>query len=196
MKCLGLAVGAVVGEAIGSVGLAAALAYAGFVGPSIVVERRARSRRRLAERALGPLLERIEALSAAGRPIEAVVATLARSPTSSPVLDVALREAADGYALGAPLYGALGTAARGEGIPALAALAAALDRTRGLGQGSIAVIREARDAARAAERAAAIEIAAKVEGKLMLTLVLCYLPAMMLLVVIPLFLTLLDGLFG
>jgi hypothetical protein len=30
----------------------------------------------------------------------------------------------------------------------------------------------------------------------MLTLVLCYLPALMLLVVIPLFLTLLDGLFG
>jgi len=32
--------------------------------------------------------------------------------------------------------------------------------------------------------------------RLMLTLVLCYLPALMLLVVIPLFLTLLDGLFG
>jgi hypothetical protein len=30
----------------------------------------------------------------------------------------------------------------------------------------------------------------------MLTLVLCYHPALMLLVVIPLFLTLLDGLFG
>ena len=58
------------------------------------------------------------------------------------------------------------------------------------------MIRDARDAARAAERTAAIEAAAKVEGKLMLTLVLCYLPALMLLVVIPLFLTLLDGLFG
>ncbi len=30
----------------------------------------------------------------------------------------------------------------------------------------------------------------------MLTLVLCYLPALLLMVVIPLFLTLLDGLFG
>jgi len=112
------------------------------------------------------------------------------------VLDSALRGAAGAYALGAPLYGALGASARAEGIPALAALAEALERSRGLGQGSIAVIRDARDAARAAERAASIEAAAKVEGKLMLTLVLCYLPALMLLVVIPLFLTLLDGLFG
>jgi len=58
------------------------------------------------------------------------------------------------------------------------------------------VIRDARDAARAAERAASIEAAAKVEGKLMLTLVLCYFPALMLLVVVPLFLTLLNGLFA
>ena len=196
MKCLGLVVGAVAGGAVGAVGLAAALAYAGFVGPSVGVERRARSRRRDAERALGPLLERIEALGAAGRPIEAAVATLARTPTSSPVLDSALGAAAGAYALGAPLYGALGVSAQAEGIPALAALAGALERSRGLGQGSIAVIRDARDAARAAERTAAIEAASKVEGKLMLTLVLCYLPALMLLVVIPLFLTLLDGLFG
>jgi pilus assembly protein TadC len=196
MKCLGLVVGAVVGGATGAIGLAAAFAYVGFVGPSIAVERRARSRRKDAERALGPLLERIEALGAAGRPIEAAVATLARTPTSSAVLDSALRRAAGGYALGAPLYGALGASAQVEDIPALAALAAALERSRGLGHGSIAVIRDARDAARATERAASIEAAATVEGKLMLTLVLCYLPALMLLVVIPLFLTLLDGLFG
>lgn len=195
-KCLGAAVGAVFGGMLGVVGLAAALAYGGFVAPSLAIERRARSRRRAAERAVGPLLERIEALAAAGRPVETAVATLARVPTSSLVLDGALRRAADAYSLGAPLYGALGASALGEGLPSLSALAAALERSRGLGQGSIAVIRDARDAARAAERAASIEAAAKVEGKLMLTLVLCYLPALMLLVVIPLFLTLLDGLFG
>jgi pilus assembly protein TadC len=196
LKCLGVVIGAAAGGILGAAGLAAALAYAGFVGPSLAVERRARSRRKTAERALGPLLERIEALAAAGRPIETAIATLARIPTSSPVLDAALRRAADAYALGAPLYGALGASARTEGLPPLGALAAALERSRGLGQGSIAVIRDARDAARAAARAASIEAAAKVEGKLMLTLVLCYLPALMLLVVIPLFLTLLDGLFG
>jgi pilus assembly protein TadC len=196
MKLLGVVVGAAAGGVLGGVGLSAGLAYAGFVGPSLAVERRARSHRRTAERALGPVLERIEALGAAGRPIETAIATLARIPTSSSVLDAALRRAADAYALGAPLYGALGASAQAEGLPALGALAGALERSRGLGQGSIAVIRDARAAARAAERAASIEAAAKVEGKLMLTLVLCYLPALMLLVVIPLFLTLLDGLFG
>ncbi|MHB8631280.1 MAG: hypothetical protein ACYC9W_05060, partial [Candidatus Limnocylindria bacterium] len=175
---------------------AAALAYGGFIWPSLAIERRARARRREAERALGPLLERVEALAAAGRPVETAVVAVARIPTSSMVLDGALRRATDAYSLGAPLFGSLSRAASAEGIAGLATLAAALERSRGLGHGSIAVVREARDAARAAERAASIEAAAMVEGKLMLTLVFCYLPALMLLVVVPLFLTLLDGLFG
>ena len=195
-KCLGTAVGAVAGGSVGAVGLAVALGYAGFVAPSVAVERRARARRAEAERALGPFLERIEALAAAGRPIETAVVALAGLPTSSAVLDGALRRAADAYALGAPLFRSLGAAAQADAIPGLETLAAALERSRGLGQGSLAVIRDARDAARAAERAGSMEAAATVEGKLMLTLVLCYLPALMLLVVIPLFLTLLNGLFG
>jgi pilus assembly protein TadC len=200
-KILGVVIGGILGALAGGlVGVAApaagAAAYAGFVTPSIAVERRAASRRRDAQRALGPFIERIEALAAAGRPIETAVVALARIPTSSVVLDRALARAADSYSLGAPLFGALGVAAREEGITGLEGLATALVRARGLGRGSIAVIRDARDSSRAAERAASIEAAAKVEGKLMLTLVLCYLPALMLLVVIPLFLTLLDGLFG
>ena len=194
-KCLGVVVGSVAGGMFG-IAVAAVAAYLGFVAPSLAIERRARSRRRDAEGALGPLLERVEALVAAGRPIETAVVALARIPTSSLLLDGALRRTVDAYALGAPLFSALTNAARAEGIGGLATLATALERSRGLGRGSIAVIRDARDAARAAERAASIEAASKVEGKLMLTLVLCYLPALMLLVVIPLFLTLLDGLFG
>jgi pilus assembly protein TadC len=200
-KLLGVVVGATVGACAGgfvgaAVPAAIATAYAGFVAPSIAVERLAAARRREAQRALGPLLERIEALVAAGRPVETAVAALARIPTASVLLDGALRRAADAYSLGAPLFRSLGAAAGAEGLAGLEAIAMALERARGLGRGSIAVIRDARDSARAAERAASLETAAKVEGKLMLTLVLCYLPALMLLVVIPLFLTLLDGLFG
>jgi hypothetical protein len=109
---------------------------------------------------------------------------------------LALRRAADAYALGAPLFSSLSGAVETDGIDELAKVAAALERSRDLGRGSLAVIRGRREAARAAERAESLEAAAKVEGKLMLTLVLCYLPARMLLVVIPLFLTLLDGLFS
>jgi len=107
---------------------------------------------------------------------------------------LALRRAADAYALGAPLFSSLSGAVETDGIDELAKVAAALERSRDLGRGWLAVIRGRREAA----RAESLEAAAKVEGKLMLTLVLCYLPARMLLVVIPLplFLTLLDGLFS
>jgi pilus assembly protein TadC len=168
----------------------------GWVAPGIAVDRRANGRRRDADRAVGPFLERLEALVASGRPVETAVVALAHVPTSSSLLDDALRAAADAYVLGAPLFRGLHAAGAREGIGALAALASALERSRDLGRGSAAVIREARDASRATERAASLEAASMVEGKLMLTLVLCYLPALMLLVVMPLFLTLLDGLFG
>jgi len=200
-KILGAIIGALAG-AFGGGPLGAALpgalagGYLGSIGPSLVVERRARSAREQAGRAIGPFLERLEALAASGRPVESAVASLARIPTGAPLLDGALRRAADAYALGAPLFSALAGAASDDGIDGLAILATSLERSRDLGRGSLAVIRDARDAARASERSASLEAAAKVEGRLMLTLVLCYLPALMLLVVIPLFLTLLDGLFG
>jgi len=201
LKVLGLltavAIGGFAGNALG-VGAPAAMAcaYAGFVLPSLSVERRARARRRGAERAITMLFERLEALSCAGRPAETALVAASRVASGSPLLDAILRGSADAYALGAPLFRSLGVRADAEGLVDLAAIAAGLERSRDLGQGSVAVIREARDAARSRRRTRSLETAAKVEGKLMLTLVLCYLPALLLLVVIPLFLTLLDGLFG
>jgi pilus assembly protein TadC len=201
VKCVALVCGASFGALVGggsgtALPAAIVLAYACWVAPSLAVERRAKGRRRDAETAVGPFLERLEALVAAGRPVETAIGALARVPSASQLLDAALRRAADAYVLGAPLFRALSAAADHEGIGSLGSIAAALERSRDLGRGSVAVIRDARDAARAAERAASLEVASQVEGKLMLTLVLCYLPALMLLVVIPLFLTLLDGLFG
>ena len=201
VKMVGLLTGAVIGgcagNALGVGGPAAiACAYAGFVLPSLSVERRARARRRAAERSITMLLERLEALTCAGRPAETALAAVSRVATGSPLLDAVLRGSADAYALGAPLFRSLAVRAEAEGLVDLAAMAVELERSRDLGQGSVAVIRDARDAARSRRRTRSLETAAKVEGKLMLTLVLCYLPALLLLVVIPLFLTLLDGLFG
>ena len=201
VKCFGLVIGILLGALAGgvvggSLPAAAVIGYAGWVAPSVSVDRRAMSRRRDAERAVGALLERLEALVASGRPVETAIVALARVPTTSTLVDAVMRRGADGYLLGASLFQALDAAAKEEGIGALASLVTALERSRDLGRGSVAVIRDARDTARAAERAASLEAASMVEGKLMLTLVLCYLPALMLLVVIPLFLTLLDGLFG
>ena len=171
-------------------------AYAGFVAPSLWIEARAAARRREAERAVGVLVERTHALVAAGRPPETALAILMTRPTGSRLLDATLRSSSDAYALGAPIFRTLAAHARDDGLPTCVAFAEELDRARDLGRGSLAVIRERRDALRAAERAHSIEVASGVEGKLMLVLVLCYLPALVVLVVVPLFIGLLEGLFN
>ena len=56
-------------------------------------------------------------------------------------------------------------------------------------------MRDERDQLRGCERARSLDAAGRVEGRLTLVVVLCYLPALMLLVVIPLFLGLLNGLY-
>src|SRR6185503_602321 len=100
------------------------------------------------------------------------------------------------YALGVPLHHALARAGSTSRVSGLTELANRIDRARDLGRGMLPMLQDLRDELRAAERARALEAADRVEGKLTLVLTLCYLPALALLVVIPLFLTLLAGLFG
>lgn len=177
--------------------LAAAVAgYVGFIAPSLLVERRASGRRLVADDACGGLLERVEALVASGRPPEQAFVVVASRRSGAALLDRALATAVSAYTLGAPLFPSLGAAARDNGVARLAALAEELERARDLGRASSTVIRDARESARAAERARALEAAGQVESRLMLVLVLCYMPALMLAVVVPLFLGLLEGLFG
>lgn len=169
-------------------------AYVGWVAPSLVVAARAGRRRTEADRAAIVLVERLDALVSAGRPPETALARILALPTGAPVLDRTLRLVNDAYVLGAPLFRTLSYHARLEGLEACAALADDLERARDLGSASAAILRERRSSLRAAERARSLEAASQVEGKLMLVLALCYLPALMLLVVIPLFMSLLDGL--
>ncbi len=170
--------------------------YGGAVAPSLLVETRARARRRDAERAAAALVERLEALVAAGRPSETALALLMRRPTGSPVLDATLRGASEAHLLGAPLFRTLAARSREEGIPTCTALAEDLERARGLGAASLSVIRDRRRAIRATQRTRSLEASSQVEGKLMLILVLCYLPALVALVIVPLFVGLLEGLFA
>jgi len=174
--------------------IVALAAYAGFIVPSVIVDHRATSRRTAAEAEVSILVERLEALVAAGRPPETALASLARRSTGAALLDGVLRRTADAYALGAPLFRTLAAEARSEGLLTCASVADDLERARDLGTGTIGVIRERRSSLRAAERARSLEAAAQVDAKLMLVLVLCYLPALVLLVVVPLFIGLLEGL--
>lgn len=174
--------------------LAPAFGYAAFIAPSLAAEHRRTRDRRRAERALTIAIEWIDALVSLGRPAERAVAAAARQGTGDRLLDPILREACGAAALGAPLFRALALGARGAGLAQLATLADQLDRARDLGRGTRAVVRDARDELRRRERTAAISAASRVDAKLMLVLVGCYLPALMLVVVVPLFVGLLGGL--
>jgi Flp pilus assembly protein TadB len=172
-----------------------AAAYGGFVTPTVYVERAAARCRGEAERALVALVEWTEALVASGRPVETALVAVAEHGVGSVLIDAAIAAASRSYALGAPLFRALAHEASSAGLTALAHVALELERTRDLGRGALTVLRDERERLRASERARSLDAAGHVEGRLMLVLVLCYLPALMLLVVIPLFLGLLNGLF-
>jgi len=172
-----------------------ALGYSGFIAPTLFVEARAAGRRREAEEATGSLIEWTYALVASGRPVESALATMAEHHTGSEILEGVLTRAARAYVLGAPLHRALANEARAGSLDVLGLLAERLERARDLGQGSLLVLQDVRDDLRAATRERTLARASQVEEKLTLVMTLCYLPALAFLVVIPLFVTLLGGLF-
>jgi pilus assembly protein TadC len=200
---LGAALAATIGlfAPIGPIVVVAA-GYAGFILPTLFVDRAAGRRRTEAAHALVTLVEWAEALVASGRPVETAFVEIAetgveiaKTGAGAGLIDRAITAASHSYALGAPLFPALHREAAVHGLPALAAMAGDLERARDLGRGALVVLRDHRDRLRASERARSLDAAGRIEGRLMLVLVLCYLPALMLLVVVPLFLGLLDGLF-
>lgn len=172
-----------------------AAAYGGFILPSIVVERRATLRKAEAERAIGSFVEWTHALVLSGRPVDSAVITLARRGTGSQLVDEVLARVADLYTLGAPLHVSLIRESQVIALGSLTRLAERLERSRELGLGSITVLENVREELRSAARERLLASASQVEGKMTLILTLCYLPALALLVVIPLFVTLLAGLF-
>lgn len=171
-------------------------AYVGFVLPSLIVERRAGLRRREAERAIASFVEWTHALVVSGRPMDSAIISLARRGTGVPLVDDVLARAAHLYTLGAPLHISLIRESREAALVSLAQLAERLERSRELGLGSLSVLEDVREELRGVARERLLQSASGVEGKMTLILTLCYLPALALLVVIPLFLTLLAGLFG
>jgi Flp pilus assembly protein TadB len=173
-----------------------AASYGGFILPSLVVERRAKLHRRDADIAVASLVEWTHALVLSGRPVDSAVVALARRGTGSWLVDEVLTRVADLYTLGAPLHASLIRESGEAALPSLTRLAERLERSRELGQGSVSVLEDLREELRSAARERLLQSASQVEGKMTLILTLCYLPALALLVIIPLFVTLLAGLFG
>ena len=172
-----------------------AAAYVGFILPSILVERRAARHRAEAERAIGSFVEWTHALVLSGRPVDSAILTLARRGTGARLVDDVLARVADLYTLGAPLHLSLIRESSVVALGSMTRLAERLERSRELGHGSVTVLESVREELRSAARERVLASASQVEGKMTLILTLCYLPALALLVVIPLFVTLLAGLF-
>jgi Flp pilus assembly protein TadB len=174
----------------------AAGAYAGWIAPSLVADRRRARRRTEAERAIVTLVEWLHALVSSGRPLETALVTAAGRTRGTTLLDGVLARTTRDYTLGVPLHRALLRHATDDGIDGLIELAGRLDRARDLGRGALPLLADLREELRARERARALAAASAVEGNLTAVLTLCYLPALALLVIVPLFLTLLAGLLG
>jgi Flp pilus assembly protein TadB len=171
-------------------------AYVGFIGPSLVADRARSRRRRDAEQGVVTLVEWLHALVASGRPLESALTTAASRVTGDDALDASLERVRRDYTLGVPMHQALEREGQAAGIAGLVELAMRLERARDLGRGVLPLLQDLRDDLRAAERARGLNAASQVEGKLTLVLTLCYMPALALLVIVPLFLTLLAGLFA
>jgi len=171
-------------------------AYAGYIAPSIVAERRAARRRRAADRGVITLVEWLHALVSCGRPLETAIDALAARGIGDPLLDTTLVRVRRDYTLGVPMPRALATNGRAAGIEGLSEIARRVEHARELARGALPILGDLRDELRAVERARSLQAASHVDGKLTLVLTLCYLPALALLVIVPLFLTLLAGLFG
>jgi tight adherence protein C len=173
-----------------------AAAYVGFILPSLVVQRQAALRQRDAEAATASLVEWAHALVLSGRPVDSALLAVARRGSGAPLVDEVLARVIDLYTLGAPLHVSLIREGTDVALASLVRLAERLERAREFGVGSVGVLEDLREEMRSAARERLIQSAAQVEGKMTLILTLCYLPALALLVVIPLFVTLLAGLFG
>src|SRR6266550_8887333 len=122
-----------------------AAAYAGFVTPTVYVERAASRCRADAERALVALVEWTEALVASGRPVETALVAVAERGVGSVLVDGAIAAASRSYALGAPLFRALAREGSAAGLTPLARVAVELERTRDLGRGALTVLRDERE---------------------------------------------------
>lgn len=171
--------------------VALGLGFASFVLPSEIVARRARAAERSREEAVLPLVERLLALATAGFTIEQ---SLGRVAEAASPLGPLLAESERRASLGVPAFDALADVSARENVSVLADLARDLARARRGGRPLLPVLAERRETLRLARRALRLEAASRVDGALSLVLVGAYLPALLLLVVIPLFLGLLAAL--
>jgi tight adherence protein C len=170
--------------------LVPALAFAGFVAPSVVISRRRAARRRRMLRELPDLVGLLTAFTGAGIPLEQALHLISAQQAGGPsptLLAAELRTALSDYGLGMPIDAALEAMARRTGLVEVELFAAAVAQGKRQGTGLERILRDQQTVARLQQRNRAAAEASRVGTRLVGVLVLVYLPEFMLLIMVPLF---------
>ena len=166
------------------------IAFVGYVFPTEYLASRAKARQAQIARELPDFLALVRPL-AAKHGLEHAVADVAdalhEASAGGNLLARQIRGAVAAYGTGTDLYAALRDVAAASDIEALDELAAALAQSRKLGKGVVETLGEHERSLRDAERNRLIGAASTVQPKLAAILAGIYLPAFVLLIVVPLF---------
>ena len=173
--------------ASGSIALASAASFAAFFLPDLLLSRRARRRRALADREIPIFLDLLAATGAAG--LSAQLAVRGAADATDGPLAEALTEMLRRVEFGGRWRDeVLGLADRLE-LPDLHRAALVLTRSDTIGSSFADALAEIADESREARRAAAAERARKAPVKMLFPLVFLVLPAFLLLTVVPVLVT-------
>jgi tight adherence protein C len=194
MKLLGAMLGAAVTLAL-SVALPSvillmpALAFAGFLAPSVVIRRRRNARRNQMLRELPDLVALLKAFVTSGTTLEQALHLISTQQSSGGdnLLAGEVRHALSDYGLGVNLEEALTLMAQRTGVEELELLAAALAQGKRQGAGMERILRDQESVVRMAQRNRVTADASRIGTRLVGVLVAVYLPEFMVLIMVPLF---------
>ena len=188
--CLSAAMVLGIGLILPGIGIfAPALAFVGFVAPSVIVRRRRAARVRQILRELPDLVGLLKAFITAGITLEQALHLISeqQAQSSKNLLAVEIRHALSDYGLGMSIDSALGMMAERTGITELETLASALAQGKRQGAGMERILRDQEELVRMQQRNRATAEASRVGTRLVGVLVAVYLPEFMVLIMVPLF---------
>jgi tight adherence protein C len=166
-----------------------ALAFAGFLAPSVVIRRRRNARCNQMLRELPDLVALLKAFVTSGTTLEQALHLISTQQSSGGenLLADEVRHALSDYGLGVNLEEALTLMAERTGVEELEMLAAALAQGKRQGAGMERILRDQESVVRLAQRNRTTAEASRVGTRLVGVLVAVYLPEFMVLIMVPLF---------
>lgn len=171
----------------------------GFAAPSLVIDARRAARRKQILAEVPDVIAELRGLIGTGMGIERALHVLVDddvSEAASTALVREIRRTMAAYGLGVPLTVALQEASDRLGSPDFEAFVLALKQARRLGA-ELDVVLDQHEVGLRAQRQNAIDAAvASQEAKAQLVIAVCFLPAFMLLIFVPMLLSIAEGLFG